>query len=67
MPYPKSDEPLTKLTLNLFSQDVIRLRIRYGRAWQEAVRQIIRQHLGVPSVEEEIEFEEEEPWSKTDA
>jgi hypothetical protein len=49
MPYPKADEPLSKLTLNLFAQDVVRLKVRYGRGWQEEVRRIIREHLGVPS------------------
>lgn len=57
MPYPKADEPLSKLTINLYSKDLIALRVRYGRQWQEQVRNIVREYLGTSeSSDEEVDL-----------
>lgn len=41
MPKPSS-EPLTKVTLNLFTADVADFKRRYGFGWSEQVRLILR-------------------------
>lgn len=56
MPYPKADEPLSKLTINLYSKDLTLLRVRYGRQWQEQVRNIVREYLGTSEDEEEVDL-----------
>lgn len=58
MPYPKSEEALSKLTINLYARDVGRLKVRYGRWWAEEVRKIVRAHLGDLSPIEDIELED---------
>jgi hypothetical protein len=51
MPYPAADEPLTKITLNLYSSDVEWLKKRFGREWAEVVRREVRAYI---RVEEEM-------------
>ena len=41
----RSDEPLLKVTLNLYSADVDALRAYYGHGWSEQVRQVVHQHI----------------------
>lgn len=45
MPNPGSDEPLTKVTLNLYEEDVKTLKARYGFGWTEYVRTLVRSNL----------------------
>ncbi len=37
----KSDDPLQKVTLNLYEADVLALEAFYGRGWSEQVRQVV--------------------------
>ena len=41
----KSDDPLRKITLNLYEADVLALEAYYGHGWSEAVRQVVHQHI----------------------
>jgi uncharacterized protein (DUF4415 family) len=45
MPNPPSDEPLTKVTLNLFTRDLQRLQRQEGHGWSTKVRQLVRDYL----------------------
>lgn len=45
MPNPGSEEPLTKVTLNLFSKDLEQLRVKEGYGWSTWVRNLVRQAL----------------------
>ena len=45
MPTPTLDEPITKVTLNLWSSDHAELKRIYGDGWSSRVREIIRKHL----------------------
>lgn len=38
----RSDEPLTKVTVNIFTADLEWLRERYGWGWSEELRKVIR-------------------------
>lgn len=40
----KSDEPLQKITLNLYELDVSTLEAYYGRGWSEQVRLVVHEH-----------------------
>lgn len=40
----KADEPLQKITLNLYEADVLALETYYGRGWSEQVRSLVRDH-----------------------
>lgn len=40
-----ASEPLRKVTLNLFDQDVDWLKDRYGYGYTETVRGLIRKHV----------------------
>lgn len=40
----KADEPLQKITLNLYEADVKALESYYGRGWSEQVRSLVRDH-----------------------
>lgn len=40
----KSDEPLRKVTLNLYEEDCAALAIALGHGWSEQVRQWVHQH-----------------------
>lgn len=40
----KSDEPLRKVTLNLYEADCAALEQYYGHGWSEQVRQVVRAH-----------------------
>lgn len=40
----KSDEPLQKITLNLYEADVLALESYYGRGWSEQVRILVHDH-----------------------
>ena len=39
------DEPLTKVTLNLYTADVEELAVHYGHGWSTIVRGLVRTHL----------------------
>jgi len=41
----KSEEPLTKVTLNLFARDVERLNELYTRRYTTYIRHLVRAHL----------------------
>ena len=41
----KSDEPLQKVTLNLYEADVASLEAYYGHGWSEQVRQVVSAHV----------------------
>jgi hypothetical protein len=45
MPRPKSDEPLTKITLDLYTRDVQRLKDLHGYGYSTVVRRLVRAHL----------------------
>lgn len=40
-----SEEPLLKITLNLFRKDVEEMKRIHGHGYTEAIRRILRQHL----------------------
>lgn len=40
----KADEPLRKVTLNLYEADCSALESYYGRGWSEQVRSLVRDH-----------------------
>lgn len=42
MPYPPASEPLEKITINLYAKDVERLKICYGRGYQQKIREMVR-------------------------
>jgi len=39
------DNPLRKITLNLYEADCDEMKRRYGRGWSEQVRQLVHRHL----------------------
>jgi hypothetical protein len=41
----RADEPLRKITLNLYEADVLALEAYYGHGWSEQVRQVVHQHV----------------------
>ncbi len=41
----KSDDPLQKVTLNLYAADVRALEAYYGHGWSEQVRQVVHHHI----------------------
>lgn len=41
----RSDDPLRKVTINLYDADVLALESFYGHGWSEQVRQVIHQHI----------------------
>lgn len=45
MPIKKSKEPLTKVTLNLFTKDVERLKQLHSEKHTTYLRQLLRAHL----------------------
>jgi hypothetical protein len=48
----RPDEPLTKITLNLYTRDVEKFEMRYGYGWSEVIRRLVRKHI------KEIEHDE---------
>ncbi len=52
MPYPPASEPLTKVTLNLYTKDVLNLQLRYGRGYQQKIREMVREKM----IEEHWQF-----------
>lgn len=44
MPKP-SEEPLTKITLNVFTSDVIAFKRRYGVGYTEQIRLLLRENV----------------------
>lgn len=42
---PRSDEPLRKVTLNLFEADCVFLESTYGHGWTERIRQHIHSEV----------------------
>lgn len=45
MPRPPSDEPLRKITLNVYDADVDELQAIYGSGYTGVIRDIIRTHI----------------------
>ena len=41
----KSDDPLRKVTLNLYDADVVAMEAYYGHGWSEQVRQVVHAHI----------------------
>lgn len=41
----RPDEPLTKVTLNLYTKDVEEMGVRYGHGWSTMVRSLVHAHL----------------------
>lgn len=41
----RSDDPLRKVTLNLYEEDCTWMEIEYGRGWTERVRQHIHNEV----------------------
>lgn len=41
----RSDDPLRRVTLNLYDADCVWLEKTYGRGWTERIRQHIRQEV----------------------
>ena len=53
-----ADEPLKKVTLNLYDADVTELAQRYGWGWSEQVRRLVRRYLvNLKQVERAIDAE----------
>lgn len=44
MPNPGAEAPLRKVTLNLFEDDVERLKAHYGPGWSTVVRDLVGDH-----------------------
>lgn len=44
MPNPGASEPLTKITINLFTSDLDQFRKRYGHGWSEQIRELVRRN-----------------------
>lgn len=42
---PRSDDPLRRVTLNLYESDCAWLEVQYGRGWTERVRQHIHMEV----------------------
>lgn len=40
-----SEEPLRKVTLNLFARDVDDMKLIHGHGYTEVIRRIVRKHL----------------------
>jgi len=38
-------EPLTKVTLNLYTEDVEELNVHLGHGWSTTVRELVHEHL----------------------
>lgn len=47
MPTPTLEEPITKITLNLFTTDYKELKKVYGAGWSTRVREVVRNHLRI--------------------
>lgn len=45
----RSDEPLQRVTLNLYSADCKSMQAYYGHGWTEQIRQLVHQHITVAS------------------
>ena len=39
------DDPLVKVTLNIYEADAEELRTRYGHGWSTVVRRLVHEHL----------------------
>lgn len=44
MPTPQLEEPIQKVTLNLFTRDVEQFKRRYGQGWTSQVREVVRRN-----------------------
>lgn len=42
---PKPGDPLLKVTLNLYADDVAKMERLYGRGWSVTVRELVREHV----------------------
>lgn len=49
MPAP-SDEPIRRVTLNLYIRDANAMEWLYGRGWTEQVRRLVREHLRTKNI-----------------
>ena len=43
----KADEPIRKVTLNLYVQDIKDMERLYGRGWTEVVRNLVHMRLAI--------------------
>ena len=53
MPAPPADEPITKVTLNLWSADVTFLKKEIGDRWSVVVRDWVRRAVRAKKAEKE--------------
>jgi len=51
---PRSDDPLRRVTLNLYEADVQWLIKAYGHGWTERIRQHIHNHVFTQSVHQKV-------------
>jgi hypothetical protein len=40
-----AEEPLQKVTLNLFHKDYLEFQAIYGQGWSKEIRRLVRRHL----------------------
>lgn len=50
-----AEEPLTKVTLNLFTRDVEDMKRIHGHGYTEVIRRLLRQHLNIRRQREALE------------
>ena len=43
----KADEPIRKVTLNLYTKDTEVMERWYGRGWTETVRNLVHDHIEI--------------------
>lgn len=55
MPRPKIEEPLTKLTLQLFSEDVEWFRKHHPEAYTVAIRDVLHSYVRVKKISQKDE------------
>jgi hypothetical protein len=56
VPQRPAEEPITKVTLNLFDRDIERMKHMYGNGWTTVIRALVRRHL----IEMKAEVHEDE-------
>jgi len=47
MPTPTLHEPITKITVNIFTADYEELKRIYGQGWSVRLRDMVRDHLRI--------------------
>lgn len=50
----RSDDPLRKVTLNLYATDCLWLEATYGRGWTERIRQHIHNYVHTQTVHKAV-------------